>query len=140
MTTFDPEERALLARLADVLIPAGQGFPSASEAGVAREGLDQVVSLRPDLAAGLKQLAAMARNRDPFELIACIAETDTSLFGVLTDFVPGAYFLNEQVRVCLKYAGQTPRPVNPQPDHDDLLQPVLNRGPVYRPTPRNRSR
>jgi hypothetical protein len=38
--TFDASERTVLAGLADVLIPAGEGFPSASQAGVAGEGLD----------------------------------------------------------------------------------------------------
>src|SRR6266540_1365323 len=51
--TFDPKEKALLGALADVLIPAGEGFPSASEAGVAAEGLENILSFRPDLAAGL---------------------------------------------------------------------------------------
>ena len=42
--TFDPTERAVLAGLADVLIPAGEGgFPSASEAGVAGQVLDEVL-------------------------------------------------------------------------------------------------
>ena len=54
--SFDSEERAVLAGLADVLIPAGEGFPSASDAGVAREGLDQVLAFRPDLADGLERL------------------------------------------------------------------------------------
>ena len=33
--TFDDQDRALLAQLADVLIPAGENMPSASQAGVA---------------------------------------------------------------------------------------------------------
>ena len=63
--TFDEDERAILASLADVLIPAGDGFPSASEAGVAGEGLDQVLAFRPDLATALKSILAFARGRNP---------------------------------------------------------------------------
>ena len=48
--TFDSNERAVLAALADVLIPAAEGFPAASQAGVAGGGLDAVLSFRPDLA------------------------------------------------------------------------------------------
>jgi hypothetical protein len=38
---FDEAERSILA---DVLIPASAGFLSASQAGVAAEGLDQVLA------------------------------------------------------------------------------------------------
>jgi len=54
--SFDAEQRKILASLADVLIPAGEGFPSASEAGVANEGLDYVLSCRPEIADPLKNL------------------------------------------------------------------------------------
>src|SRR6185369_12385161 len=46
--------RDLLAKLADALIPAADGFPSASAVGVAGELLDKVLSNRPDLARPLK--------------------------------------------------------------------------------------
>ena len=46
----------MLAQLADILIPAGEGRPSASDAGVAGDGLDRVLSFRPDLADGLERL------------------------------------------------------------------------------------
>ena len=65
--TFDATERAVLAGLADVLIPAGDGFPSASEAGGAGQVLDEVLSVRPDLAAGLKKLLASAKGKPAAE-------------------------------------------------------------------------
>ena len=48
---FDPAQRAVLAGLADVLIPAGDGMPSASAAAVAEEGLNQVLAAVPSLGA-----------------------------------------------------------------------------------------
>jgi hypothetical protein len=136
MMTFDANERAVLAGLADVLIPSGEGFPSASEAEVAGEGLNQVLSARPDLAAGLKQLLVSARGRSPAEVVADLQETDPAGFGILAELVPGAYFLNPQVRQRLGYHGQGPRPFDPRPDYleDDMLQSVIDRGPIYRPT------
>ena len=68
--SFDSEERAVLAELADILIPAGEGFPSASDAGVARDGLDRVLAFRPDLADGLKRLIAAARGCPAAEFVA----------------------------------------------------------------------
>jgi hypothetical protein len=133
---FDSNERAVLGELADVIIPAGEGFPSATQAGVAGDGLDQVLSFRPDLAEPLKRLVATAVGRPPAEFVADLRRDDPDGFGVLAEFVSGAYFLNEEVRAKLGYAGQTARPIDPHPDCDEnLLQSVLDRGPVYRPTP-----
>ncbi len=137
--TFDAHERSVLASLADALIPAGDGFPAASQAGVAAAGLDQVLSFRPDLAEGLKGLLAAAKDRTPAEFLAELQRDNPSLFGILAELVPGAYFLDPEVRARLGYAGQTPKPIDPRPDYleEGLLQSVLDRGPIYRPTPRS---
>jgi hypothetical protein len=123
--TFDANERSLLAGLADVFIPAGDGFPSASEAGVADEGLDEVLSVRPDLAAGLKKLLAKASGHPPAEIVSALRKNDPAGFGILAELVPGAYFLNSQVRTKLGYHGQTAHPIDPQPDYleADLPKP-----------------
>ena len=135
--TLNQEQRAILAALADVLIPAGEGFPSASEAGVANEGLDYVLNCRPELTAGLTQLLATARGRAPAEFLAEIQKNDPATFAMLTDLVAGAYFLKPVVREKLGYGGQTALPIDPRADYldDALLQSVIDRGPIYRPTP-----
>ena len=135
--TFDSNERALLAALADILIPAGKDFPSASKAGVAGEGLDQVLSARIELAAGLKKLLALANGRAAAEYVAELQNSDPASFSILAEIVPGAYFLNPEVRAKLGYHGQGPQPIDPHPDYldDGLLQSVIDRGPVYRLTP-----
>lgn len=135
---FDDEERAVLAGLADVLLPAGEGFPSASEAGVARDGLDRVLAFRPDLADGLKRVIAAARRSPAAAFVAELPRRDPAGFALLAEFVPGAYFLNPRVREQLGYAGQQARPIDPRADHLDggLLQPVIDRGPIHRPTPK----
>ena len=130
-------ERQLFAALADLLIPAGSGFPSASEAGAADEGLDQLLAVRPDLLDPLKNLLLRAKDRSPAEFLHEIQRNDPALFGVLAESVPGAYFLNPGVRAKLKYDGQSARPIDPRADYldDGLLQSVIDRGPIYRPTP-----
>ena len=135
--TFDTTERATLATLADVLIPAGDDLPCASEAGVAGEGLDQALSFRPDLADGLKGLIVAARGRLASEFVAELQRNDPAGFALLAEFVPGAYFLNPRVREKLGYGGQSARPIDPHPDYldDGLLQSVIDRGPIYRATP-----
>ena len=135
---FDDSDRVLLGALADVLIPAGEGFPSAGQAGVAGECLDEVLSFRPDLTEPLKRLVAAARGRSAAEFVAELQRSDPTGFGLLAEFVPGAYFLNSRVREKLGYAGQTARSIDPHPDYldDGLLQSVIDRGPIYRPTPK----
>ncbi len=135
--TFNTTERLVLASLADVLIPASDGFPSASEADVANDGLDQVLSYRPDLAEPLKKLLAAAHGLEPAEVVRNLRQNDPASFGLLAELVPGAYFLNPAVRAKLGYAGQGAKPIDPHPDYldDDLLQSVISRRPIYRRTP-----
>jgi len=130
-------ERQLFATLADLLIPVGNGFPSASEAGVASEGLDQLFAVRPDLLDSLKTLLLRAKDRSPTEFLQELQTNDPAAFGVLAESVPGAYFLNPDVRDKIKYDGQSARPIDPREDYldDGLLQSVIDRGPIYRSAP-----
>jgi hypothetical protein len=130
-------ERARLAVLADILIPAGDGFPSASAAGAAAAGLDSVLELRPDLAAGLRQLLHRSDTVDPGTFVAALRNQDPSAFQLLGETVASAYFLHPDVRRRLNYTGQGPKPIDPtpHPGDDDLLRAVVARGPIYRPTP-----
>jgi len=136
--SFDPTQRAVLAGLADVLIPAGEGMPSASAAAVAEEGLNQVLAAVPSLAASLADVLTRAKGRDPDEFIASLARIDPSGYGVLTEVVTAAYFMNPEVLKAVGYTGQGPSPLDPRVDYmeDGLLESVIKRGPMYRPTPK----
>jgi hypothetical protein len=133
---FDPAQRAVLAGLADVLIPAGDGMPSASAAGVAEEGLNQVLAAVPSLGASLADLLARAKGREPAEVVASLARTDPAAYGILAEVVAAAYFMNPDVRQAVGYTGQGPAPLDPRVDYmeDGLLESVIKRGPIYRPT------
>jgi len=135
---FDPAQRAVLAGLADVLIPTGDGMPSASSAAVAGEGLNQVLADVPSLAAGLADVLSKAQDREPAEVVASLAQTDSAAYGVLTEVVTAAYFMNPDVRKAIGYTGQGPTPLDPRVDYmeDGLLESVIKRGPIYRPTPK----
>lgn len=135
--TFDATERSTLAGLADALIPASAGFLSASQAGVADEGLDQVLAVRPDLARPLKEVLQSSIGRNPAEVVALLQNENAASFGALAEAVAGAYFMNPQVRSAIGYHGQAPRLIDSRPDYldDGLLQSVIDRGPIYRHTP-----
>jgi hypothetical protein len=132
-------QRALLAALADVLIPAGDGLPSASQAAAANHGLDEVLVALPEVEAPLIALLDRLRGADPAQAIATLQIEDPGGFDLLSTVVAGAYFLNPEVRQAIGYPGQQAVPIVPEdpPDYeqDGLLASVIGRGPIYRPTP-----
>ena len=136
--SFDPSQRAVLAGLADVLIPAGDGMPSASAAAVAEQGLNQVLAAVPSLGASLADVLARAKGREAAEVVTSLARTDPAAYGILTEVVTAAYFMNPNVRQAVGYTGQGPTPLDPRVDYmeDGLLESVIKRGPIYRPTPK----
>jgi hypothetical protein len=128
--------RAQLRALADELIPAGSGMPSASEAGVADRYLDELLAARPDLARPLEDALEQVADLAPGAAIARLRDAHPEGWGVLTAIVPGAYFLNPEIRAAIGYPGLEARPIGEQDDYADLLGSVVERGPVFRPTPR----
>jgi hypothetical protein len=136
---FDPDRRAVLAAVADVLIPKGDGMPSASEAGVAGRWLDEVLSLRPDFGPPLAIVVDGMKGVDPAAAVARVRAEDPAGFGVLAEVVAGGYFLNPEVRKAIGYPGQQSVPIQvedpPDYEQDGLIASVISRGRVYRPTP-----
>jgi len=136
---IDAELRAVFAGLADVLIPAGSGMPSGGEVALERDALDAVLEIRPDVVEGLTALLDGAREADPAAEVERLVADDPDGFQLLTTVVAGGYFLDDGVREALGYPGQQAVPIQPQapPDYerDGLLAAVIERGPIYRPTP-----
>ena len=134
-----PELRGVFAGLADVLIPAGETMPSAGEVALERGALDAVLAVRPDIVADLARVLDDARGADPAVEVERLRAEDEGAFGLLTTVVAGGYFLDEGVRQAIGYRGQEAIPAEPTdpPDYerDGLLTSVLERGPIYRPTP-----
>src|SRR5438132_10178703 len=116
---FIGDERALLASLADVLIPAGETMPSASEARVAGQRLDAVLTARPDLADKVHSLLTAAAGESPADMVAQCREKDPAAFGVLAEVAAGAYFMNPEVQASIGYGGQGPQPIDSHPDYLD---------------------
>jgi hypothetical protein len=135
-------DREALAGLADVLIPATDGMPAASEAGATGERLDEVLRLRGDLEEPLTRLAERARGVDPAREVERLQTEEPAAFEALSTAVAGAYFLNPDVRRLIGYPGQERRPIEVQdpPDYerDGLLSSVVERGTIYRATPESR--
>ena len=138
---IDAELRTVFAGLADVLIPAGDGMPSGGEVALERGALDAVLTVRPDVEAGLADLLEAARGADPEAEVERLRADDEAGFQLLTTVVGGGYFLDDGVRAAIGYRGQEAVPVEhldpPDYERDGLLASVVERGPIYRPTPRS---
>ncbi len=136
---FDTSRRTALAAVADVLIPKGDGMPSASEAGVATRWLDEVLRLRPDFGPPLAAVLDRMKGVAPAAAVARLRVDDPASFGVLAEVVAGGYFLNPEVRSAIGYPGQQSVPIHheepPDYEQDGLIASVIARGRVYRPTP-----
>jgi hypothetical protein len=135
--TIGDAERATLERLADRLIPAGDGMPAASEAGVAGRWLDVVLQARPDLVDPLLAVLRGAAGEDPGAAIDRLV--DDGGFNVLAEVVPNAYYMNPDVRERIGYPLQQAVPIDPDDGTDDealaLIASVRGRGTIFRPTP-----
>jgi len=133
---FDEGERGRLAALADALIPAAASLPSASEAGVARRLLDQVLAARPDLAAPLHRALGPSPAGPAVRLAELAA--DREALDAVELVVAGGYYLSPAVRLAIGYPGQEARPLHvdrfPAYVAEGLLDDV--RAPAGRPRPR----
>jgi hypothetical protein len=130
------ELRAWLRAIADVLIPAADGMPSASEVGVADQQLDLVLAARPDLTRHLLRAYARTSDVDGATAFAALTELDPDAEGAIAQIVAGGYYASAKVRELIGYTGQQPIPVRP-PDfpeyvEEGLLERVVARGPIYR--------
>jgi hypothetical protein len=127
------QDRQRFARLADVLIPAAEGMPSASQADVPQRWLEEALRHRPDLDAGLHGALDAAGDLPADEAIQLLNTEHIPDFEALGTLTAGAYFLNPEVRDLIGYPGQVATP--PRDDTDtyvDLLEHVVERGQVYR--------
>jgi hypothetical protein len=139
MGTLTERERETFRRIADHLVPEAEGMPSASQVGVHACGLDRILSLRPELEGELRRALDAATDLEGASAARFLNGNDPEGFGTVALIASSAYYMAPEVHVALGYPGQQSRPVAPEEEGDylvdDLLQPVIDRGPIYRPTP-----
>jgi hypothetical protein len=128
---LNDSERATFSRIADYLIPESQGMPAFSQSGADPVCLDRVLTMRPELLESLKQALGMAASADDADTLN---RENPEAIGVIGLVASSAYYLEPDVRQKLGYPGQTHRPATEDEEGDylDLIQPVIDRGSIYR--------
>ena len=137
MSVLTDEQRQALALIGDSLIPAALGMPSFTGSGAEAEMTDHVVALRPELLADLRQaLDSISPDEDPAAATERLNRNNPDALGVIGLIASSAYYLMPGVRSIMGYKGQEHRPAGDDEEHDylrdNLLQPVIDRGPIYR--------
>src|SRR5439155_686780 len=119
---FVAVQRAALAALADVLIPAVDGMPAAADAGATGKWLDRAVTARPELVAPLERIASLPGEDDPRASLERLIAEDAEGFAALTAAVSGAYYMNLKIRKRIGY----PRPEDhPCETGESNVEPVM---------------
>jgi hypothetical protein len=125
--------RRCYTRLVDVLIPATDGMPRASEVGVPGTLIDKALIYRPDLAAAFEEALALADGLEAGEAVEILAAKHADEFAALTLLTTGAYYLSTEVRQLLGLGAGQPRQVHDDTEtYVEMLQQVVERGPVFR--------
>lgn len=133
-TTLGSEERATFKAVADRLIPAAHGMPSAAEI-VTGERLQFVLRARPDLGEPLKAALRSELGADVADRLARLADEPTNRSALQLAIVAG-YYTDKRVRELIEYPGQMALELRsweyPVYLEEGLIDAVLARGPMWR--------
>jgi hypothetical protein len=128
------EHLAVLRAVADHLIPAAHGMPSAGEV-VDFNRLRFVITSRPDLAQPLAAALRPQLGPDPQPRLEALRAEPTNLAALQLVVVAG-YYTDRRVRDLIGYPGQEAIEVKswlvPPYIEEGLIDAVLARGPVWR--------
>jgi hypothetical protein len=128
--------------IGDHLIPEAHGMPAASAMEVGRSQLDVVLSSRPDLAPLLERAFTDASPDDAAGFVSALRRDDPTAYDAVTLTIVAGYYMHPEVHRLIGYPGQIPKDVQRMTEAEiyqeglmDLAQKVIDRGPIYRPTP-----
>jgi hypothetical protein len=139
-TKLDDTLRRTFLAIADVLIPEAEGMPMASQVGVGGEILDRMLALRPDLRETFLRGLRAAAGKPPVAAAEALNRDDPAALGAVGLVASAGYYMSPRVRALIGYPGQENRPADPDvtPEYvaNGMLQLVIDRGPIFKPTPK----
>lgn len=126
---------ATLASVADYLIPAAHGMPSAADVVTATQ-IRFVLRARPDLFDPLIAALRYELGENPSVRLAALAAHEPEAEAALQMVIVAGYYTNSDVRSQLGYQGQLAKPANardyPTYLEEGLLDKVIERGSIWR--------
>jgi hypothetical protein len=134
-TPLDDGRMATLSSVADRLIPAAHGMPSAADV-VTADRLRFVLTARPDLAEPLQAALRPELGDDVAARLATLERDEPGNLGVLQLAIVAGYYTDKDVRERIGYPGQEAIEVKswlvPEYLEEGHIDAVLARGPVWR--------
>jgi hypothetical protein len=132
---FDAAERATLRAVADRLIPAAHGKPSAAEV-LTDDRLRFVLTARPDLVEPVKAALRPELGEDVAGRMDVLGRDEPAILYALQLVIVGGYYTDRRVRELIGYPGQMAIELRswelPPYLEEGLIDAVLARGPVWR--------
>lgn len=135
LAAIDADSRAILASVADHLIPAAHGMPSAGDV-VTEARLRFVLTARPDLAEPLRAALRPELGEDPQVRLDALGRDEPANLSSLQLVIVAGYYTDRRVRELIGYNGQEAIDVKswvyPAYLEEGLIDAVMARGPVWR--------
>jgi hypothetical protein len=135
LASLDAAERATLRAIADRLIPAAHGMPSAAEV-LGDDRLRFVLNARPDLIGPLRAALRRELGDDVRTRLDALGRDEPLTLGALQLVIVAGYYTDRGVRELLEYPGQVALELRsweyPVYLEEGLIDAVLARGPVWR--------
>ena len=137
-STYTEDQRALLNRLCDLMIPAGEDRPSAADPELFKDILSRLSTHEAVLKPALAILATLALEKlagsQQVTLINQHRQAYATFFQVFESQVIQAYYANSAVLTSLGVNAPSPYPGGYDVEETDwsLLDPVRGREPFYR--------
>lgn len=132
--TLDADARRRISAIADTLIPAAHGMPSAAEV-LTDDRLSFVLRARPDLAEPLAASLRADLGEDVESRLDALANEPANLSALQLTIV-GGYYTDKRVRELIGYPGQMAIDVKswlvPEYIEEGHIDAVLARGSVWR--------
>jgi hypothetical protein len=129
------DERATLAAIADRLIPAAHGMPSAADV-LDDDRLRFVLGARPDLFEPLRSALRQDLGDDVGARLDALGRSEPSTLAALQLVIVAGYYTDRGVREQIGYPGQMAIEIRsweyPAYLEEGLIDAVLARGPVWR--------
>ena len=133
--TLSEAERATFAAIADHLIPAAHGMPSAADV-LGEDRLRFVLNARPDLVEPLRAALRPELGDNVGARLDALGRDDPTVLGALQLVIVAGYYTDRNVRELIGYPGQMAIDIRsweyPAYLEEGLVDAVLARGPVWR--------